>query len=273
MPTVRELQLEMYDIMKEIVAVCDRHHLTYYLSGGTLLGAVRHKGFIPWDDDLDLEMPWRDYKKFIRYAKKELPENLFVQTYYTDPGYPNFFLMVRKNGTCAMPEAAKDLDIHWGVEVDIFPLVGVYKHPRLKRFQERKMRRLSKILLIEYRKHAEPEVLNSDPFYAKYMKYPVWLRILICRALSFLLTRSRNPEELGVVDYGMKYRYSAEWYKKTVKLAFEDREYNAPAAYHEVLTTLYGDYMTPPPESERGGHELLMGDLIWDLQRDYSYYK
>ena len=142
MPTIREKQLVMYGIMKEIVRVCDKHNITYYLSGGTLLGAVRHHGFIPWDDDVDLEMPWKDYKRFLRIAPQELPKDLFVQTFYTDPGYPNVFAMVRKSGTTAMPVSQKDLGIHWGIEVDIFPIVGLYRDQRLYRRQRKLAKRI-----------------------------------------------------------------------------------------------------------------------------------
>ncbi len=273
MPTLRELQLEMYDIMKEIVKVCDRHNLRYYLSGGTLLGAVRHGGFIPWDDDLDLEMPWKDYKKFLRYAKKELPENLFVQTFSSDPGYPNVFSMVRKNGTCAMPVAAKDLGIHWGVEVDVFPLIGLYKNARLKQIQQRRMRHLSKMLLIEYVRLTKPDSLKDDPVYKKYARYSLKRRIMTAKLMLFLLTKSINPDEVSIVDYGFLQSCKVKDYAGTVKLKFEDGEYNAPAGYHNILTAIYGDYMTPPPEDKRGGHDLTMGEIIWDLEKDYSYYK
>ena len=273
MPTLREIQLATLDILKEVIKVCERHNLTYYLSGGTLLGAVRHSGFIPWDDDLDIELPWEDYQKFIRYAKKELPEDLFVQTFYSDPGYPNIFMMVRKNGTSALPVAAKELDIHWGIEVDVFPIIGLYKNEKLKNYQRKKMRHISKILLIEYKKCLASEDLKTDPVYIKYSRYSLKRRILLCRVLLFLLTKSISPKEVATTPFGMPHVFNAKDYERSVKLPFEDLQLNAPAGYHNILTTLYGDYMTPPPESERGGHDLLMGDIIWDLHQDYSQFK
>ena len=273
MPSLREIQLATYDIMKEIVKVCEKHNLTYYLSGGTMLGAVRHGGFIPWDDDMDIDMPWKDYKKFIKIAKKELPNDLFVQTFYTDPGYPNLFMMVRKNGTCAMPENAKELDIHWGVEVDIFPIIGFFRNRKLRSFQTKRMKRISKILLIEFEKCTRPEVLTTDGVYKKYAQYPLKRRIRIARFWLFLLTKSFRPKELSTIVYGLPHVFNAEDYKKPVKMKFEDGEFNVPVGYDNVLTNLYGDYMTPPPEDKRGGHDLFMGTIIWSLEQDYSYYK
>ena len=86
MSTFREVQLKGYEILKAVVDLCEKHNLTYFLSGGSLLGAIRHDGFIPWDNDIDIEMPVKDYRKFLRIAKDELPQNLFLQTYFTDPG-------------------------------------------------------------------------------------------------------------------------------------------------------------------------------------------
>ncbi len=135
------------------------------------------------------------------------------------------------------------------------------------------MRHISKMLLIEYNKLAEPESMKDDPIFAKYARYPLRKRIRISRFLLFLLTQSKRPDELVPVNYGMKNYYRKDYYEKTVKLKYEDGEYDAPGAYREVLTTIYGDYMTPPPEDKRGGHELSMGTIIWDLQRDYSEYQ
>ncbi len=273
MPSLRELQLTMYDIFKEVVKVCEKHGFSYYLFQGTLLGAVRHGGFIPWDDDFDIAMPWKDFRKFIRYAEKELPDDLSVQTFSNQPGYPNCFIMVRKNGTSAMPSNAAELDIHWGIEIDIFPLIGVYKNKRLRDFQVRKMRHLSKILLIEYKKLAEPESLLTDPVYRKYSEHTLKQRIRYCRFWMFLMTRSANPSEIASLDYGLKNPMKKECYANCVKLKFEDGEYYAPCGYDDILRAYYGEYMTPPPEQERNGHELKMGEIIWDTQRDYSYYR
>ena len=84
---LRDAQIIMLNILKEIDKICKKHNLIYFLDGGTLLGAVRHKGFIPWDDDVDIGMPREDYRKFLKIAQKELPDYLFLQTFETDKYY------------------------------------------------------------------------------------------------------------------------------------------------------------------------------------------
>lgn len=125
MSTMREMQMCAFGILKEVARVCEKYDLTYYLDFGTLLGAVRHKGFIPWDNDIDIEMPIEDYRRFLKIAPREISGDFFIQTYRSDPGYNLLWTQVRANNTTSMPLMYKDWDIHWGVHIDIFPLVGV----------------------------------------------------------------------------------------------------------------------------------------------------
>ena len=135
MSTMREIQLCTLTILKEVVRICNKHNLTYYLSSGTLLGAIRHKGFIPWDNDIDIEMPIEDYRKFLRIAPKEISSDFFVQTYRSDKNYNLAWTQVRANNTTSLVMKYINWDIHWGMHLDIFPLVGVYTNNRLKRLQ------------------------------------------------------------------------------------------------------------------------------------------
>ena len=97
--TLRKVQLRLVDMMVEIDKVCRRHNIQYWLDCGTLLGAVRHGGFIPWDDDLDIAMLSSDYKRFLEIAPKELPESFFIQSKQTDPLWPRDYLRVRDNNS------------------------------------------------------------------------------------------------------------------------------------------------------------------------------
>ena len=90
MPTLREIQLFELQMLKDVVKVCDDNNITYIISSGTLLGAVRYGGFIPWDDDIDIDMPLPDYKKFLKIAQRELGEKYFVQNYKTDKSKRNY---------------------------------------------------------------------------------------------------------------------------------------------------------------------------------------
>ena len=118
---LRKLQLVQLLSLLEIKRICDKHNIHYTPIGGTLLGTIRHKGFIPWDDDIDVGMLREEYNKFLEVAKDELRPEFFLQTYETDPNYPKALARLCVNGTRYMLKWEKDADIHHGVFTDIFP--------------------------------------------------------------------------------------------------------------------------------------------------------
>jgi len=123
--TLRKAQLVMLEMLVEFDAICKKHHLQYWLDSGTLLGAVRHQGFIPWDDDIDLSMPLEDYNRFQEIAQSELSENIFFQTAETDPSFKADYIKLRSNKVDIIEfhEKDKELAYHQGVFVDIFPML------------------------------------------------------------------------------------------------------------------------------------------------------
>ena len=122
---LRELQLVEMSMLLDVVAICEKNKINYYLSSGTLLGAVRHKGFIPWDDDVDIEMPIQDYRKFLSIAQDSLGDDYFVQTFMTDPNYQFSYTHIRKNNTTYVKAHSINDNIHHGVWIDVFPLVPI----------------------------------------------------------------------------------------------------------------------------------------------------
>ena len=122
---LREAQLVMLEMLQEFDAICNKHNLQYWLDSGTLLGAVRHQGFIPWDDDIDLSMPIEDYNKFIEIGASELSENIFFQTSKTDKDFKFDYMKLRSNKVNIVEFHEKDREVtyHQGVFVDIFPML------------------------------------------------------------------------------------------------------------------------------------------------------
>ncbi len=123
--TLRKSQLIMLEILVEFDAICQKHHLKYWLDSGTLLGAVRHQGFIPWDDDIDISMPVEDYTKFQEIAQNELSENIFFQTIQTDKNFKFDYIKLRSNKAKIVEfhEKNREVGYHQGVFVDIFPML------------------------------------------------------------------------------------------------------------------------------------------------------
>jgi len=275
MSTMREIQMCTFGILKEVVCICDKYNLTYYLDYGTLLGAVRHKGFIPWDNDIDIEMPIKDYRRFLRIAPKEISDDFFVQTYASDHGYNLLWTQVRANHTTSMPIKFKNWDIHWGMHIDIFPLVSVFDS-RIGKFVQAKGLEIANVLINkEYLQACEPHEIAKNKKLRLIYKLPRRLREALCSTvLRVILQNPFRSKYCCPLDWGLPHKIAPSAYASNINLEFEGECFAAPVGYDDVLTTLYGDYMTPPPESERYfGHEGVHGKIIYDHTTDYSVYR
>ncbi len=248
---IREMQLLMMD---KIHDYCINNNLKYSLYAGTLLGAVRHKGFIPWDDDFDIMMPRPDYEKFIRNFN-EVDGNLMVESCYTNPDYVSAFAKVVDLRTVAAgPNIIDDRYLF----IDVFPVDGMptdenkCDYAKVCKIMEQ-MRQAGK-----YYKY-ERNVFSKIQYFIKY-----WIKRLYVPSLS----RSRNKLSLLIQKYpfgkgsyagvlvgmaGLKERLPIGVYSEYTNIAFENRTYLVIKEYATCLTIKYGDYMTPPPENERIG--------------------
>jgi len=135
---LRKAQLIMLEMLVEFDAICKKYHLQYWLDSGTLLGAVRHQGFIPWDDDIDLSMPLDDYKKFQEIAKTELSDTIFLQTKQSDPEFKFDYMKLRSNKASIVEfhEKGREVGYHQGVFVDIFPMLTLENSKSNQKFYE-----------------------------------------------------------------------------------------------------------------------------------------
>lgn len=124
---LRKAQLIMLEMLIEFDVICKKHQLQYWLDSGTLLGAVRHQGFIPWDDDIDLSMPIEDYNEFLKIAKSELSNEIFCQTSDTDNNFKFDYIKLRSNKVSIVEFHEKDkvIEYHQGVFIDIFPMLAI----------------------------------------------------------------------------------------------------------------------------------------------------
>lgn len=271
MSTLREIQLFELQMLKELVKVCEDNGIRYMLSSGTLLGAVRHKGFIPWDDDIDVSMPLKDYEKFISLGPDALGEKYFVQNYRTDNDYNEMWTQIRANGTTSMPKALKNWDIHFGVCIDIFPLVGYSDDPE-KQKKQRDALALNRTLLGDKRMKALGEKMT---FKQKLLySIPRGLRKAICKynEKNFMLDTDKYDKCIDIW-YKVSVVYPVSIFSSYTDILFEDAYFCAPEKWDEYLTVAYGDYMKLPDEKDRGTHDLTLGEIIIDLQKDYKEYK
>ncbi len=257
---LRKIQLIELDILKEIDRVCQKHDIKYFLDCGTALGAVRHKGFIPWDDDIDIGMTRENYNKFIKIAPLELTENYFLQSLETEKKCPHLFAKVMKKNTLYMSWAWKNIDIPQGIWVDIFPYDYCTDEDdkSIKDF-----RLLSKI----YGYKMIPNRFLKDDGTIKWKLVSVVRKLLYY--LLFLYPQKKLINQIDKVlnsfnKNNKKYSIPLVFpeilklEKKIVEdlqvVEFEDSFFPITKYIHEYLTLRYGDYMKLPPEEKRVGH-------------------
>lgn len=140
--TLREIQLYKLGMMKDISSICDQHGIKYILHYGTLLSAIRHDGFIPWDDDVDLAMPWNDFKELIQILNCDYSDRYFAQSIWTEERFPLLWMQIRANGTTSLPVDYASYDIYWGMCIDVFALVDAEIDEKKKRKREKEKRLL-----------------------------------------------------------------------------------------------------------------------------------
>jgi len=269
---LRKLQAIELDILIEFLRLCTRHHLRYFIIGGTCLGAVRCKGFIPWDDDIDIGMPRKDYNRFLEIAQDKLPSHLFLQNYKTEKDFLLNYTKIRNSNTTFVEKPVAHLDINHGVYIDIFPLDGVPENKFVKKFNDLCLACLN---------------LGLERYYLDNIKYMKFRG----RAVSYIMKTLYKPQQLhekidAIVekyDYGqcdLVRNYFGVWEEKEIipreyfgigcNLTFEKISVTAPTDYDKFLTNIYGDYMTQPPKEEQIS---LHVTSIIDLNNSYALYK
>ena len=252
------IELEVMDYFDKI---CKKYGIKYYLFWGTLLGAIRHKGFIPWDDDIDVAMLPSDYIKFLEVMKNEKSDKYYLQN-IDNTKYCNFtFSKIRKYKTTMVEAELNYLPFGKGINIDVFPL---YKYPKSK---------LGK-LRFGYRFRLANLLLNRDVklsgFKGKMINIVLHLiprklnNKIIIRKLNKLLKYNKDFDEYYIRQGKV---FNKEWFG-FIKVPFEDKTYMAPEGYDGILTKLYGDYMTPPPKDKRYGHGA--GKMIVSFTKEYD---
>lgn len=257
--TAAQLHRLQLGIAGEIRKICAANDIRYFIIAGTLLGAVRHKGFIPWDDDMDIGMLRPDYERFLIAASQELPSDLFLQTWHSDKGFGLPIAKVRKNGTRIIESASENAVHHKGIFVDIFPFDEKPSSTILQAKQIAFTYVCKRILLtrLKYSVGGEKSILKN------------LLLAVAKRGTSFLSTtrlidfleremRRYNVSGRGdVVTIGGSYGYKKEtlkrsWVDSLENVEFEKQQWPAFELWPEYLAHMYGNYMQLPPAEARG---------------------
>ena len=253
------------DILLEFDRICKKHDIKYQLFAGTLIGAIRHKGFIPWDDDIDVCMLRSEYNRFESVVDNELSSEYFFQTYETDPNYMNRFAKIRKNGTVFMENLVKELDIHHGLYIDIFAFDSIELNSLQGKYQIWLLRTINSFL--KHRLKIRHETLNQGfertkaKFKHDLIKIMPISKLRIENWLLNIMIKFNHKKTEYVADLANpstgdfeKFMMRRETIEDSIDWDFEGCKFPVPRAYDEVLTRAYGDYMKLPDIDKRVSH-------------------
>lgn len=268
----KEIQETLTQMLTDVEEFCQRQKLTYALCGGSCLGTVRHKGFIPWDDDMDICMPREDYEKFVTLFAKEYDSSYWVQNIKTNPQYDLNFSKIRKKGTVF--EEVYEAEVEKaGIFIDIFPVDATYQNGFLRTLHQVACDGLLLICSC-VRMREKFTRLVSYMGEDKKVKRSMKVKCAIGKVFSFLSLRrwlllteavisfckNQNSKYVMIpsgIGHARGETYLRKWFFPARKISFEGSKrhtLNHPKPY---LRKLYGDYMVIPPEEDRLGHNVV----------------
>lgn len=256
-----ELKQIAFNVLCQVKAVCEDQNIRYFLDGGTLLGAVRHGGFIPWDDDIDICMPRPDYERFIEYCKNN-DTSFGVVSHKIDKKFTELYAKAYDKATVCQEMYVNRNNSDYGVYVDIFPVDGLGND-------------LKTALKLLHKSRFKRSLLTAANWKSFFKSRTRKWYIEPIRFIFYLLSRCVNPhklinkiekmyssfnfdesEKVGVVCgcYGDKEVMNRSIYDSGTNVKFENEIFAAMGKYDEFLTNLYGDYMVLPPKEKRISH-------------------
>jgi len=261
---IEDVQKVQLEILIEFDRICRKNNIEYQLFAGTLLGAIRHKGFIPWDDDIDVCLLRSDYEKFIECCKIDLKSNYFLQYYDSDEKAILQFAKIRKNNTIFTNMTYQDTGMHNGIYIDVFPLDNV-KPDSFKGNLQPKLFNLSYIISSSRMKNRAIHAKNRVNRTIRLMFYYI-LKIVPKKSIDKLIQKTlcmfenENTEYVNHLTNGVSKQRLEKYLRKkntfyNIEYAeFEGHMFPIPENYHDVLTRNFGNYMKLPPEEKRYTH-------------------
>lgn len=272
---IADLQTKMLEVLKELIRVCDENGLTYFACGGTCIGALRHDGFIPWDDDLDVFMPRPDYEKLWQLRECFQSDKYKLCRTTKEKNYHHRVQQLVDLNTTFINQRSVNEDIEHGVYIDILPM-DACAPTKAKRFSQI----LQSMLYSVYNVQCLPEFHGGKMFKtavsialslvpSKNVRYRIWSH---CerKMTQYDWDKASQAIELTASMKVLRNPYPKEWFVGVIKHKFEDIEINLPTGVDKYLTQVFGDYMSLPPENERHPRH---NTVKIDLDNGYKIYK
>lgn len=252
------------EIAQDVVRICQEHGFKYYMLGGTMLGAIRHKGFIPWDDDIDFGMPRDDYECFLEVAPRELAHHLKVVNYRTDPNFQYYITRILDTQTKVVEERIGNNNKYTHASIDIFPVDGTPNNVFLRKIYFFRVLYHRALMSLCYKDSIDRKRSRGT---AEKLLLWVMERIPVeklttpykqkCKIDKLLRSqRVEGSKYIGNImgAYRTREIVPAEYYGQGKFYDFENTQFMGMDMYHEYLTHTYGDYMELPPEEHRKTH-------------------
>ena len=266
--TLRKLQLKELESLNFLNEFCEKNELRWYLLGGCVIGAIRNKGFIPWDDDIDIIMPRNDWERMLKLWKEQVHSDRFLML-KTDEGEiftGNIFATLVDTSATMVKENQQNIDVPHGIVTDIFPIDGC-PEGKVQRYMQYMWTLIYSLFISEFipEKHGGLVAFASKVMLgivrSRKARTKVW-KFAEKQLKKYDFETSEYSTELYAGPFYMKKKYPQKAFAKETYLEFEGLQLPVMQGYHEYLTIAFGDYMELPPEEKRvPHHDLVKLDL------------
>ncbi len=265
------------DLFFQFEKICKKHNIKYYADGGTVLGAIRHKGFIPWDDDMDFLMERKDYEKFISVAQTELKSPYFLQSPLTDVDYPLDILKIRNSNTSAITnnnlQAPRD-NSNKGISISIFPIDNMPKS-NIRRKYIQIYNRVLQVCNNAYSYNVNKNIITKT--INKITHLPIFKKDFVQKNIKKMNKKNASEKnnlsgKYWIPNYSSwgcpRNIFDTSVFEEAIEVPFEFFTVKIPKGYEAFLKTVYGDYMEFPPVEERGNWH----DMVFEPNVPYKEF-